>query len=181
LRAAVLCAWCLAAASLTGIAGITGGAREARAATPASAPARIEARSRDLLAVGVLQGETMTIHVSRLLDNAPVRDAVVTVYFRGGSYPTVAQVDGSYSLQARELALPGATAMEFHVTSGGTEDKLTGTLQVAGSGDGSVGSGSVRQLGWWVLNFAVCGAFLWLWARRKKPAEPAEPGESKEP
>jgi hypothetical protein len=24
---------------------------------------------------------------------------------------------------------------------------------------------------WWVLNFAVCGAFLLLWTRRKKPAD----------
>jgi hypothetical protein len=171
-KAAALSLRCFAAASVAAIAGV---AYEARAAAPATAPARIEARSADLLAVGVLQGDTMTIHISRLLDNAPVRDAVVAVAFRGGSYPTVAKVDGGYSFQARELALPGATAMEFHVTSGDVEEKLAGTLQIAG-GDGSGGgaSGSVRQLGWWVLNFAVCGAFLWLWARRRKPADPEE-------
>ncbi|MFI4890268.1 MAG: hypothetical protein ACHQIL_07030 [Steroidobacterales bacterium] len=141
----------------------------------AAAPARIEARSADLVLVGVLQGETLTIHVTRLLDNATVRDASVAVAFRGGIYPTVAQVDGGYSFQARELALPGTTAMEFRVTAGGTEEKLTGTLQVANDSDGSTDGGSLRQYGWWILNFAVCGAFLVLLARRKKPADPDEP------
>jgi hypothetical protein len=141
----------------------------------AAAPPRIEARSADLVVVGVLQGETLTIHVSRLLDNAPVRDAAVAVTFRGGNYPTVAQVDGGYKLQARELAVPGTTAMEFRVSGGGIEEQLTGTLQVAADNDGSDNSGSVRQLGWWVLNFAVVGGFLVLLARRKKRAEPGEP------
>ena len=42
---------------------------------------RIEARSADLLAVGTVQGDRMTIHLSRILDNAPVRDAVVASYY----------------------------------------------------------------------------------------------------
>ena len=41
----------------------------------AAAPARIEVRSADLLVVGLVQGDAMSINVSRLLDNAPVRDA----------------------------------------------------------------------------------------------------------
>ena len=49
----------------------------------AAAPARIEARSADLLVVGLVQGDAMTINVSRLLDNAPVHDATVAVAFRG--------------------------------------------------------------------------------------------------
>jgi hypothetical protein len=131
---------------------------------------RIEARSTDLLVVGLLQGETMTIHVSRLLDNAPVRDAIVTVAFRGATYPTVAQVDGSYSVKASGLTLPGAVAMEFHVVTGGSDEKLSGTLQIAAAGKADE-SGSARQTYWWVLNFAVCGAFLLLWTRRKKRTE----------
>ena len=160
----VLLACCALSASLIGSAG----------AAAAAAPARIEARSADLVVVGVLQGETLTIHVSRLLDNAPVRDAAVEVAFRGGAYPTVAQVDGGYSLQAAQLAVPGTTAMEFRVSANGTEQKLTGTLQVAGD-EHSDGSGSVRQFLWWVLNFAVVGGFLVLLARRRKRTGPGEP------
>jgi hypothetical protein len=143
---------------------IAGGAGAAEAS-------RIEARSSDLIVVGLLQGDTMTIHVSRVLDNAPVRDARLEVAFRGGTYPTVAQVDGGYTFQARELTLPGAVAMEFHIVTGGSDEKLGGMLQVAAA-TGKAGEGSsARQYLWWVLNFAVCGAFLVLWARRKKRAE----------
>jgi hypothetical protein len=137
----------------------------------AAAPARIEARSADLLVVGLVQGDAMTINVSRLLDNAPVHDAVVSVAFRGGTYPAVAQVDGSYALKAPEFALPGAIAMEFHVTQAGAEQTLTGNLQIGAAGAKPDDSGSARQMYWWVLNFAVCGAFLLLWARRKKSAD----------
>lgn len=129
---------------------------------------RIEARSSDVLVVGLLQGENMTIHVSRLLDNAPVRDAAVTVAFRGDTYPTVAQVDGSYTFQAKELTLPGAVAMEFHIVTSGSDEKLSGTLLLAVATGKADEGGSARQVYWWVLNFAVCGAFLLLWARRKK-------------
>jgi hypothetical protein len=138
----------------------------------AAAPARIEARSANLLVVGLVQGDAMRINVSRLLDNAPVRDAIVAVAFRGESHPAVAQVDGGYLLKSPEFALPGAIAMEFRVTQGGAEERLAGTLQVAAAGDKTDDSGSARQMYWWVLNFAVCGAFLLLWARRKKRTEP---------
>ena len=36
--------------------------------------ARIEARSADLLAVGTVHGDRLTIHLSRIIDNAPVRN-----------------------------------------------------------------------------------------------------------
>ena len=44
-----------------------GGGRRARAAP------RVEARSADLLAVGTVQGDRMTVHLSRIVDNAPMR------------------------------------------------------------------------------------------------------------
>lgn len=137
----------------------------------AAAPARIEARSTDLLVVGLVQGDAMTINVSRLLDNAPVHDAIVAVAFRGETYPAVAQVDGSYLVKSPGFALPGALAMDFRVALGGTAETLSGTLQIGAGGDKADDSGSARQMYWWVLNFAVCGAFLLLWTRRKKPAD----------
>jgi hypothetical protein len=144
----------------------------AAAEAPASASARIEARSANLLVVGVVHDDAMTVHVSRLLDNAPVRDAVVAVTFRGATHPAAAQVDGGYALHAKELGLPGTTAVEFKVVEGGTEERIAGTLEVAGAAGQGDGKATARQLGWWVLNFAVCAGFLLLIARRKKRAEP---------
>ena len=134
----------------------------------AAAVTRIEARSADYYLVGVVHGDTLDIHVSRGLDNTPVRDATLSVVFRGAAHPAVAQVDGGYTLKSPELALPGTTALEFDLSSGGTEQKLSGVLDVArptAKADEDL-SGNVRQIAWWILNFAVCGAFLVLWSRR---------------
>ena len=113
----------------------------------------------------------MNIHVSRVLDNAAVRDAIVTVTFRGATYPTVAQVDGGYAMQSWELVRPGAVAMDFHVVASGVDERLNGTLEVAAVPGQAHEQGSARQYLWWVLNFAVCGAFLLLWTRRRKGAD----------
>lgn len=135
------------------------------------APARrVEARSASLLAVALVQGDRMSIHLSRLLDNAPIRDAAVDVRLRGMLLPAVAQADGSYSLQSRELTLPGAAAVEFLVAREGSRDVIGGTLPIADTPPQPEDRNSSRQLWWWVLNFAVCTGFLLLWSRRRKTA-----------
>ncbi len=133
----------------------------------AAAPARIETRSADLLAVGIVHGDRMTIHVSRLIDNAPVRDAVVAVLLRGTTHTATAEADGSYSLQTADLSLPGEAAVQFDVVRDGAREELKGTLKIAESADKPEDKNSSRQLGWWVLNFAVCIGFLMLWRRRR--------------
>jgi hypothetical protein len=136
---------------------------------------RIEARSNDLLAVGVVHDDKMSIHISRLADNAPVRDAVVTVVLRGMAHPTTAEADGSYSLETKDLALPGAAAVDFQVGQGAVKESLKGTLDI-GTVPGQLDDkNSSRQLWWWVLNFAVCGAAVWLFSRRRKAAKDSEP------
>jgi hypothetical protein len=128
---------------------------------------RVEARSSDLLAVGTVHEDRMTIHLSRLVDNAPVRDAALSIVLRGTTHPAVAEADGSYSVQTEDLRLPGTAAVQFAVTRGADREVLAGTLEAAARPEGSDDKGSTRQLGWWVLNFAVCIGFLWLWSRRK--------------
>jgi hypothetical protein len=135
---------------------------------PASAAARVEARSAQLLAVGTVQGERMTIHLSRLEDNAPLRDAEVALVLRGATHPATALADGGYAVATPDLALPGAAAVRIEVTSSGTRQDLEGTLQPGATRAATEDKGSSRQLGWWVLNFAVCIGFLWLWQRRKR-------------
>jgi hypothetical protein len=153
----------LALAAVSGTAGAAGAQPEASQ--------RVEARSADLLAVGLVRGNRMTIHLSRLLDNAPGREAAVTVALRGAAHPAVAETDGSYTLEAPELAVPGAVAVEFQVEQAGVHQSLKGTLQIASAAAPPEDKNTARQLGWWVLNFAVCIGFLWLVSRRRKSAK----------
>jgi hypothetical protein len=141
------------------------------AAEEHGAAGRIEARSNDLLAVGLVHGDKMILHLSRTIDNSPVRDAHVTVILRGAGHPATAETDGSYSLQAPDLTLPGAAAVEFQITEGQSSESLKGTLDVAGAASKPEDSNNARQLWWWVLNFAVCIGFLWLFSRRKAASQ----------
>ena len=132
------------------------------------AAARIEARSETLLAVGIVRADRLVVHVTRVVDNAPVHDAVLTVLLRGVVHPTVAEADGSYTLQTKDLSLPGPASLEFQVVQGTTRQDLKGTLLVLGRGAKPDDKNSARQLWWWVLNFAVCIGFLMLISRRRK-------------
>jgi hypothetical protein len=132
------------------------------------AAARLEARSESLLAVGIVRADRMSIRVTRVVDYAPVSDAVLTVLLRGVAHPTVAEADGSYTLQTDDLRLPGPASLEFQVTQGTTRQALKGTLLVAGGGAKPDEKNAARQLWWWVLNFAVCIGFLMLISRRRK-------------
>ncbi|MGO8828190.1 MAG: hypothetical protein ACLQT5_03000 [Steroidobacteraceae bacterium] len=152
------------------LAGVLALAGAAAAALDPAQGARVEARSSDLLAVGTVHGERMTIHLSRIADNAPVRDAVVRVTLRGTVHNTTAETDGSYSLQTPELSLPGAAAVQFDVALGAGHEQLDGTLQTAVQAVRPDANNNSRQLAWWVLNFAVCIGALILWRRRRTAA-----------
>ncbi len=158
----------LAVAAITETAGAEPAARDAG---QPGASQRVEARSADLLAVGLVRGNRMTIHLSRLLDNAPVRDAAVTVVLRGTAHPAMAETDGSYTLVTPEFAVPGSVAVEFQVEQAGARQSLKGTLQIASAAVQPEDKNAARQLGWWVLNFAVGFGFLWLLSRRRKNAK----------
>jgi hypothetical protein len=152
-------------------------AQSAAPSAPAAgaATARVEARSAELLAVGTVHGERMTIHLSRLEDNAPVRDAEVGLVLRGATHPATALADGGYEVSTPDLALPGTATVRIEVAVNGTRQALDGTLAPAATPESSDDKGGSRQLGWWVLNFAVCIGFLWLWQRRKRHDPDEEP------
>jgi hypothetical protein len=44
-------------------------------------------------------------------------------------------------------------------------------LQIPSAAGPPEDKNTARQLGWWVLNFAVCIGFLWLVSRRRKSAK----------
>jgi hypothetical protein len=152
-------------------AAILSGTAHSEPAAQSAVPARVEARSADLVAVGVVRGDRMIIHLSEVIDNAPVRDASVDVLLRGTVHSTVAETDGSYTLRAPDLALAGSAAVEFQVVRAAARESLKGTLQVSDGDRPSEDKNSARQLWWWVLNFAVCIGFLWLISRRRKAAQ----------
>ena len=161
----------IAAHALAAFAMLAAFAAAAAAAAPSGEPAlpRVEARSSDLLAVGVVHGDKMNIHVSRLVDNAPVRDAAITVSLRGAAHAATAETDGSYTVETQDLALPGAATVEIQVSQGAARQSLKGTLEIGPAG-GAEDKNNARQLWWWVLNFAVCFGVLWLISRRRKAA-----------
>jgi hypothetical protein len=99
-----------------------------------------------------------------------VRDAVLTVLLRGVVHPTTAEADGSYTLQTKDLDLPGSASVVFQIAQGGVRDDLKGALQIVESQPKPEDKNSARQLGWWVLNFGVCIGFLMLISRRRKKA-----------
>jgi hypothetical protein len=144
------------------LAALPGRAADEPAAT------RVEARSESLLAVGIVRTDRMSIRLTRVVDNAPVSDAVLTVLLRGVAHPTVAEADGSYTLQTNDLRLPGRASLEYQVTQGTARQTLKGTLLVADGGAKPDEKNAARQLWWWVLNFAVCIGFLMLISRRRK-------------
>jgi hypothetical protein len=144
---------------------------DASVADAGTAP-RIEVRSADLLLVGLVQGRRMSLHLSRSVDNAPVRDATVAATLRGATHAAVAETDGGYSFETPDLELPGAATVEFRVTQSGRSESLRGTLQGAAAPRDEDKNG-IRQYLWWVLNFGVCIGFLMLYARRRKAAERA--------
>ncbi len=158
----------------TGVAGVSmdGRALDASAVDAAAAP-RVEVRSADLLLVGLVHDDRMTVHLSRSVDNAPVRDAAVVAVLRGASHAAVAETDGGYEFETPDLRLPGAATVEFRVTRGTQSESLRGTLQGAAAQRDEDKNG-IRQYLWWVLNFGVCIAFLMLYSRRRKAAEKAE-------
>jgi hypothetical protein len=166
-------AWCCAGAlAVLGAAAVLPGTACGEPSAETAAPTRVEARSADLVAVGVARGDRMTIHLSEVMDNAPVRDASVTVVLRGAAHPTTAEIDGSYTLQTRDLSLPGTAVVEFQVARAAARESLKGTLTVNGGDSPAENKNSARQLWWWVLNFAVCIGFLMLISRRRKSSTP---------
>jgi len=158
-----------AAAMLTAMLGFAANAGFAADAATAAAP-RVEARSKSFLAVGVIQRGHMRIHLSRLLDNAPVHDASIVVAMRALKLDAIAQTDGSYSVSSPELAAPGPAVVAFTVTHAGTTEMMSGNLEMPAVGKKLEDNGQARQLLWWVLNFGVCIGFLVLYSRRSKAA-----------
>jgi len=167
-RLALVCAALIAACA----AAFGSACGSACAAAGENAAPRIELRSPHYLLVGLVRGDSMVVRVTNALDNAPVRDASLTAYLRGERYPLTAQVDGSYTMLAKDLGLPGAASIEFEIKRGSELARLRGTLQTPAAEGSGAQQNTVRQYAWWVLNFAVCITAYVLFTRRRKTEDP---------
>jgi hypothetical protein len=157
----LLACWCLYGSVIGGLA----------AAADAQPAARIEARSTTYLLVGLVHGETMSVHLSRLLDNSPVPDAQVSMLLRGREYPATAQLDGGYTVSAKELALPGSALVEFRIAQSAAQETMRATLQAPEGSSKDDDKSGIRQYAWWILNFGICIGALMLYSRRSKNSE----------
>ncbi|MDI4665644.1 efflux RND transporter periplasmic adaptor subunit, partial [Xanthobacter autotrophicus] len=91
---------------------------------------RAEAASADFELVAVLRDGTLTIHLDRFADNAPVEGATIEVDTPEGSRTAKPAEPGAYVLPVPFAARPGAHDLAFTVTAGDTVDVLAATLSV---------------------------------------------------
>lgn len=91
---------------------------------------RAEATSADFELVAVLREGTLTIHLDRFADNAPVEGATIEVDTPEGSQAAKPSGPGTYVLPAPFAAKPGAHDLAFTVTAGDMVDVLAATLTI---------------------------------------------------
>lgn len=112
---------------------------------------RAEAASTDFELVAVLRDGTLTIHLDRFADNAPVEGATIEVDTPEGSQAAKSAGPGTYVLPVPFAAKPGVHDLAFTVTAGDTVDVLAATLSIpvaAASSDTQMPSPAVlAQLG----------------------------------
>ncbi len=91
---------------------------------------RAEATSADFELVAVLRDGTLTIHLDRFADNAPVEGAAIEVDTPEGSQAAKPAGPGTYVLPVPFAAKPGAHDIAFAITAGDTVDVLAATLTI---------------------------------------------------
>ncbi|MDQ0506206.1 efflux RND transporter periplasmic adaptor subunit [Xanthobacter agilis] len=91
---------------------------------------RAEAVSANFELVAVLRDGTLTLHLDRFADNAPVDGATIEMDTPEGSQAAKPVAPGTYVVPAPFAARPGAHDLAFTVTAGDTVDVLAGTLTV---------------------------------------------------
>ncbi|MFG1463458.1 HlyD family efflux transporter periplasmic adaptor subunit [Xanthobacter sp. DSM 24535] len=91
---------------------------------------RAEATSADFELVAVLRDGTLTIHLDRFADNAPVEGATIEVDTPEGSRTAKPAGPGAYVLPVPFAARPGAHDLAFTVTAGDAVDVLAATLTI---------------------------------------------------
>ncbi|MEQ1647009.1 MAG: efflux RND transporter periplasmic adaptor subunit [Hyphomicrobiaceae bacterium] len=127
LRAFVLALLAVPSQAGPGHAGDEGHAHDAATATSVQSP-RVVAVSENFQLVGILKNNQLTLYLDEEMNNAPVKDAVVTVTWGDKIVVAGKQADGTYSVTAEGLIKPGENELQFEIKTGGKVDLLGGIL-----------------------------------------------------
>jgi hypothetical protein len=146
----------------------------AKPAVVAHAAPRAEAQTELFELVATPGNGQLTIFLDRFASNAPVLDAKVEV--ESGNWKAVAQAtgDGSYRVNAPQLAKAGSYPLQFTVATSTDTDLIETTLVVAAPAKSEaaarpLGTGSMR---WWIggMLAALAGISLMVKRRRSGPS-----------
>ena len=137
---------------------------EAPAVAETQGSPRFEAHSDLFEAVGVLEGDHLSVFVDRFADNAPVLKA--TVELESGDIKAVGEFHeehGDYSFAAASFNKPGSYPITLTITSGDEVDVLAGNLVVPDehTSHGHDESTLFNQAGLWALALVILAALVW--------------------
>jgi len=99
-------------------------------ATSAPTLPRVTAVSEAYQFVGIVEGETLVIHLDRFADNEPVTSAAIEVTIEGTAIGAQLQANGTYEITSPHLKVAGSHEVLVSVTDGDTADLLIGALEI---------------------------------------------------
>lgn len=137
---------------------------ETPAAVDGPTSPRFEAHSDLFEAVGVLEGDHLSLFVDRFADNAPVLKAKVEL--ESGATKAVGEFHeehGDYGFAAGSFTKPGNYPITLTVTAGDEVDVLAANLVVTGehAGHEHEESSLLKQAGLWAVGLAILAALAW--------------------
>ncbi|MDZ4840783.1 MAG: efflux RND transporter periplasmic adaptor subunit [Hyphomicrobium aestuarii] len=110
-----------------GHSGDEGHSHDAPAATSSQSP-RVMATSEKFQLVGILKNNRLTLFLDRDADNSPVVDAIISVTSGDKTVVSERQADGTYTVGAETLVMPGENDLQFEIKAGEQFDLLGGVL-----------------------------------------------------
>lgn len=143
----------------------------AKPAAVASAAPRAEAQTEQFELLAIPAGGQLTIYLDRYASNEPVSGAKIEV--ESGSWKAVAQAaaDGTYRVNAPQLAKPGQYPLLFTVQAGAESDLIEATLQVSEAPKAMEQAHPVNTMWWWVGGALAALAGISLLLKRRKTAQ----------
>jgi hypothetical protein len=147
---------------------------EAPAAAAGPASPRFEAHSDLFEAVGVLEGEELSVFIDRFADNVPVLKAKVEL--ESGSTKVFGQFHedhGDFSFASAPFRKPGSYPITLTITAGEEIDILAGNLVIAdehAGHDHDESSHLLERFGLGALGLIALGGLAWgtrRWQKRR--------------
>jgi hypothetical protein len=140
-------------------------------ACKAAAPVtrRVEARSANYFLVGVQRDDAISVRISQISDNSPVRDAALAVTVAGLTDTATLGPDGSYTSKSPRFKTPGVVTVAFRVKRGAVSETLGGDFSAAAAAASPADpprDGARRQMHWWILNIGIGLIAAWMLSRK---------------